>query len=176
MKTHHFYDSPTALFCECDTLAQSKTISGRPSGIAAEFCGGPFRPHWPHFYENVLILPQSHDPVLRIRRAGAVKTTIIDVKGQTTMKRKRPFRSHRPSFYEQRHTHIFYCFFFFHSVLIVCACAVEIHIDEEKKMHLPMPAGPFFKHLWCETWIFGSGSAVYAWAQWGGGMYRRYRG
>ena len=113
MKTHQFYDSPTALFCECDTLAQSKTISGRPSGIAAEFCGGPFRPHWPHFYENVLILPQSHDPVLRIRRAGAVKTTIIDVKGQTTMKRKRPFRSHRPSFYEQRHTHIFIDFYQF---------------------------------------------------------------
>ena len=44
------------------------------------------------FYEHVLILPQAHDPVLRIRRAGAVKTTIIDVKGQTTMKRKRPFR------------------------------------------------------------------------------------
>ena len=106
MKTHQFYDSPTALFCECDTLAQSKTISGRPSGIAAEFCGGPFRPHWPHFYENVLILPQSHDPVLRIRRAGAVKTTIVDVKGQTTIRRKRPFRSHRPSLYEQRHTHM----------------------------------------------------------------------
>ena len=175
MKTHQFYDSPTALFCECDTLAQSKTISGRPSGIAAEFCGGPFRPHWPHFYENVLILPQSHDPVLRIRRAGAIKTTIIDVKGQTTMKRKRPFRSHRPSFYEQRHTHMLYWILSIQYRSYAPAQS-KCTSTNRKKLHLPMPAGPFFKHLWCETWIFGSGSAVWAWAQWGRGMYRRYRG
>ena len=111
MKMCQFYDSPTALFCEFDAPAQSKTISGRPSGIAAAFCGGQFRSHRPQYYENVLILRQSHDLVLRIRRAGAVKTTISDVKIKRCRKIERHpkmsvcikngrFRSHRPSFHE----------------------------------------------------------------------------